>query len=203
MRARFINEVNFQRGRDPKQAIGIGTIANLEAEAMAQARKGRSWDNATPDEKGKLEIAARKEILPKMIRAQRFEDAEALLEQPDKVYKTRIKQAIVDLVWGAGDKRSSLAECHKRQDKAIEFMPYLISKGAIPKFRGWSAYKDSCEFALSKFMKKFIDEFHVDPHMGGEMPMRRLVEENIKYYSNEPEMLERIWESMQVLLDNF
>jgi hypothetical protein len=203
MRARFINELNFQRGQDPKQVMGIGAVAKLEAEAIAKAKDSYSWDRDTDKERLERIIDEKKNLLGDKIRAQDFEAVRTILEQPDKIYKSRIKGAIVELVWSAADRKQTLAECHKRQEAAIEFMPYLISKGANPKFRNWSAFKDSCDYSLSKFMELFINDFGCDPHMGGEMPMRRISEENIKYYADKPEMLKRIWESMQTLLDAF
>ena len=203
MRAIFINEVNFERGRDPKEAMGIGSMTQLNAEVKKRTEENWRWDNMSEVERIKFYQDELKDLLPRTIRGQRFEDVRTLLEQPDKIYKARIKQGIVDLVWGAADKKRTYKESNERQEAAIEFMPYLLSKGANPKFRAWSAYKDACEYALPKFIKKFIDDYGCDPHMDGDMPMRRLVELNVKHYTGNTEMTKRLWESMQVLLDEF
>ena len=82
-------------------------------------------------------------------------------------------------------------------------MDFLVQHGADPKFNRSTAFKNSCGQYRAGVMKKFIDDFGMDPHMDGEMPMRRVVEGNIEHQAGNPKYLALIWEAMQLLLDYF
>ena len=99
--------------------------------------------------------------------------------------------------------RGRWTENPKTDDEVNDMMDFLVQHGADPKFNRNTAFKNACSQYRTKVIQKFIDDYSMDPHMDGEMPMRRIAENNIENNAGDPKELAKIWEATQLLLDYF
>ena len=130
-----------------------------------------------------------------------YEDAKFLIEHGGKKFNKRPRGRIawmLDSSW-----RGKWAENPKTDEEINDMLDFLAKHGADAGFNRNTAFKNACSQYRTKVMKKFMDDFGMDPHMDGEMPMRRVVEGNIEHNAGNPKTMPGILEAMQLLLDYF
>ena len=158
MRARFINEMNFERRKDPRKSMGLGVhekIGGWKREYI-QAHS----DRHTPPTK-----ATDNDLLTWLINENRWDDIEFLTRVPNKFFKKGTFRGSL----------YSLMDSRRLPGNLIEKVDFLLENGADPSFRSWSVFKNACYNGWPEVVQKMID-LGADPNDGTDIPIRKAVE---------------------------
>ena len=182
MKARFVNEQNFKRNKDPLSSMGIGPLERIR----------KDWSKEYPSSEHN---PTNRDLLVFCIEYDKWDDVKRLAAMPNKVFKKATFKTSINVLMDYPNKHS--------EEELIERIDFLLENGANPASHQWGAFKRSCSRGLPLVVERFI-ELGADPNDGTDIPIRNTVGSlesiHTSHYSYSASDFKRYWDVIRVLV---
>ena len=182
MRARFINEANFERNSDPLRSMGLGTEAFINSLKQEYKDDAYSWTERN--------ITSR-DLLQFCIGKNRWDDVERLASLPKKFFSKGAFKGSIAILMDYPNKMS--------QEEIIEKIDFLIDQGARSDIHQWGPFKNACSRGLPLIVEHFIN-LGADPNDHTDIPIRKTVEGLEHDHSYSTKNRQGYWDTIRVLV---
>ena len=172
MKAQFVNEINFERGQDPKQAMGLGSLESIKrkyAEEPGEPYYNNDVDLLTDIIELGLDDCKTREQVEEVLKD--FETAINIFKKPIKPVN-QMRESL----WWIQSYYWIFIET-ETEDLVSPLYDLLVRHGAMPEYNGWKIFKAACEEACPALVAKYLQETDADPYMKDNIIIRNLTKE--------------------------